>query len=469
MALAGLVTHVSSTDARRSRVNPGDLSSAQRDSRRLGLAGLAVFSLPVLLFQAVELTWRAYLPVFLNQSVGVALTVVGALMLGVRVLDAVADVAIGWISDNVVTRFGRRAPWMAAGALLVPIGALLLFLAPPGAELVRVIAASVLLHVGYSFIVTPHGGWGLELSDDEEERTRIMGAKVWFGVFGSIAMLATIGVLERSYGFGIRALATVFGTVIAIAAPVTILAVLAKFRERPPERRKQVAKMSQPLPQLLAGMMRDPALRRILFLYLLCGIADASTASTFLFLAEPVLGLTGQAATLLLIQPVMALFTLPLWAGLANRLGRRNVLTIGYAWQALTMPLALVVPAGSTVLFGLFLALRGLTCGIEYMLLRAMVADVAEKGAANGARLSGTYYALSSVTLKLALGLGAGLGLFLIGLSGFEAGGSTGSGASLAVRLAYVLPSVIAGLAGLLVSNRVGPVRSGLRKKPVYT
>lgn len=321
MALAGLVTHVSSTGARRSRVNPGDLSSAQRDSRRLGLAGLAVFSLPVLLFQAVELTSRAYLPVFLNQSVGVALAVVGALMLGVRVLDAVADVAIGWFSDNVVTRFGRRAPWMAAGALLVPVGALLLFLAPPGAELVRVIGAGVLLHVGYSFIVTPHGGWGLELSDDEDERTRIMGAKVWFGVFGSIAMLATIGVLERSYGFGIRALATVFGTVIAIAAPVTVLAVLAKFRERPPERRKQVAKMSQPLPQLLRGMMRDPALRRILFLYLLCGIADASTASTFLFLAEPVLGLTGQAATLLLIQPVMALFTLPLWAGLANRLG----------------------------------------------------------------------------------------------------------------------------------------------------
>lgn len=450
-------------------MNLGDLSSAPRESRRLGLAGLAVFSLPVLLFQAVELTWRAYLPLFLTRSVGVTLAAVAALMLGVRLLDAVADVAIGWISDNVPTRFGRRAPWMAVGALLVPVGALLLFLAPPGAALVQVVGAGVLLHIGYSFIVTPHGGWGLELSDDEVERTRIMGAKVWFGLLGAIVMLAMIGLLERRFGFDIRALATVFGVAIAIAAPLTILAVLAMFRERSTMRREQASKPDRPRLRLLAGMMRDPALGRILFLYLLCGIADASTASTFLFLAGPVLGLTGQAATLLLIQPILALFTLPLWARLADRLGRGNVLTIGFAWQVLTMPLVLVVPTGSAVLLGLFLALRGLTCGIDYMLLRAMVADVAEKGAASGARMSGTYYALSSVTLKLALGMGAALGLFLIGLSGFRAGGAVAADASLAIRIAYVLPSAGAGLCALLLLNQPYLGQRRARKKVIYT
>ena len=449
-------------------MNLGDLPSAPRESRRLGLTGLAVFSLPVLLFQAVELTWRAYLPLFLTQSVGVTLAVVSALMLGVRLLDAAADVAIGWISDNVPTRIGRRAPWMAVGALLVPVGALLLFLAPPGADLVRVIGAGVLLHIGYSFIVTPHGGWGLELSDDEAERTRIMGAKVWFGLFGAIVMLAMIGMLERRFGFGIRSLATVFGIAIAMAAPLSILAVLATFRERPTMRREPAAKLGRALPSLLAGMMRNRALRRILLLYLLCGIADASTASTFLFFAGPVLGLAGQAATLLLIQPVMALFTLPLWAKLADRLGRRNVLTIGFAWQALTMPLVLVVPAGSTVLLGLFLALRGLTCGIDYMLLRAMVADVVEEGATDGARMSGTYYALSSVTLKLALGLGAGLGLGLIGLSNFQAGSPAAAGESVLIRMAYALPSIVAGLGALFVLNRQGSVRQS-KMGPICT
>ncbi|GEM_PF-904475 len=457
----------------------GDSPRAQRKSGSIGLTGVAVFSLPVLLFQAVELAWRSYLPAFLTQTVGMTPALVGALMLGVRVLDALADVVLGWVSDMVPTRFGRRAPWMAVGAVLVPLGALLLFLSPPGAGLGRVIGASLLLHMGYSFIVTPHGGWGLELSDDKGERTRIMGAKVWFGVIGAIGMLALIGLLEGRFGFDIRALAMVLGTVIAAAAPVTVLAVVAMFREPRPAR----AARPRGSPIALArDMMRDPDLRRILLLYLLCGTADAATAGTFLFLVGPVLELTGQAALFMLIQPVMTLFMLPIWAKIAHQIGRRRVLGLGFGWQALVMPLALTVPSGSAVLFGLFLALRGLTCGVDYMLLRVMVADVAQRGgarraerspelgaelgASQGPRSSASYYALSSVTLKLALGLGGGLGLWLIGAAGFQAGVRPDAAAGMAVRLAFVLPSVAAGLGGLVLLGgaRFSPARSLLRR-----
>jgi Na+/melibiose symporter-like transporter len=456
-------------------VTLGDSPRAQRKSGSIGLTGLAVFSLPVLLFQAVELAWRSYLPAFLTQTVGMTLALVGALMLGVRVLDALADVVLGWVSDMVPTRFGRRAPWMVVGAVLVPLGALLLLLSPPGAGLGRVIGASLLLHMGYSFIVTPHGGWGLELSDDKGERTRIMGAKVWFGVIGAIGMLALIGLLEGRFGFDIRALAMVLGTVIAAAAPVTVLAVVAMFREPGPV--GAARPRGSPI-ALARDMMRDPDLRRILLLYLLCGTADAATAGTFLFLVGPVLGLTGQAALFMLIQPVMTLFMLPIWAKVADRIGRRRVLGLGFGWQALVMPLALTVPSGNAVLFGLFLALRGLTCGVDYMLLRAMVADVAERGgarraelgaklgASQGPRSSASYYALSSVTLKLALGMGGGLGLWLIGAAGFQAGGRPDAAAGLAVRLAFVLPSVAAGLGGLVLLGgaRFSPARSLLRR-----
>jgi Na+/melibiose symporter-like transporter len=445
-------------------VNLSESSRVRRRSGNLGLSGLAVFSLPVLLFQAVELAWRSYLPAFLTQTVGMTLALVGALMLGVRVLDALADMVLGWVSDTVPTRFGRRAPWMVVGAVLVPAGALLLFLSSPGVGMGRVIGASLLLHMGYSFIVTPHGGWGLELSDDESERTRIMGAKVWFGVAGSIGMLALIGLLEGRFGFDIRALATTLGVLIAVAAPVTVWAVVAMFRE--PSQPGMTGAGGSPI-ALARDMLRDPDLRRILVLYLLCGTADASTAGTFLFLTGSVLGLKGQAALFMLIQPVMTLFLLPIWAKVADRIGRRKVLAMGFGWQALVMPLALTVPAGNVGLFGLFLALRGLTFGIDYMLLRAMVADVAERGAnaktgtAQGSRPSGSYYALSSVTLKLALGLGGGLGLWLIGAAGFHAGEQPDTAAGLAVRLAYVVPSVVSGLCGLLL---VAGARSPLRR-----
>ncbi len=157
---------------------------------RISRVRLAIFTMPVLLFQAIEMAWRAYLPRFLTLDVGMTLGVVGALMLGARLLDAVADPLLGWVSDTVRTPLGLRRPWMLAGALLVPLGALLLFLAPPGTGLVRIVGASLLLHLGYSLIITPHGGWGLELSDDSHQRTRIMGAKVWFGLLGSLGLIA---------------------------------------------------------------------------------------------------------------------------------------------------------------------------------------------------------------------------------------------------------------------------------------
>lgn len=109
-----------------------------------------------------------------------------------------------------------------------------------------------------------------------------------------------------------------------------------------------------------------------------------------------------------------------------------------------------------------------MTCGIDYMLLRAMVADVAEEGATDGARMSGTYYALSSVTLKLALGLGAGLGLGLIGLSNFQAGSPAAAGESVLIRMAYALPSIVAGLGALFVLNRQGSVRQS-KMGPICT
>ena len=414
---------------------------------RIGRLELAVFTLPVLLFQAIELTWRAYLPRFLNQDVGIALGAVGALLLGARLLDAMADPLLGWISDTVRTPFGRRRPWMVFGATLVPFGALLLFLAPTDASMTMIVAASLLLHIGYSFIITPHGGWGLELSDDRHQRTRIMGAKVWFAVVGSLGLLAFLALLERGFAVPLRLEMALLGWAIAVLAPLTVLVVILRFPERPaPDGAGQAG---GPM-MLIRAMLTNGDMRRILLLYIVTGAADAAAASIFLFLAEDGLGLKGWSATLLMIQPVMALLTLPLWSRLSVRIGRKRVLMIAYAMQALAAPLLFLVPAGQPVLFGAFLVLRALGWGVDYMLLRAMIADVADEGDRGASRFSASYYGVSSITLKIAMGLGGAGGLWLIDLAGRAI---WPGGGDLILRMAFAAPAMLAALIALPLLN----------------
>lgn len=427
---------------------------------RISRLRLAVFTLPVLLFQAIEMAWRSYLPRFLTLDVGIALGTVGALMLGARLLDAIADPLLGWLSDTVRTPWGLRKPWMLLGAFLVPAGALMLFLAPPGAGLVQIVGASLLLHLGYSFIITPHGGWGLELSDDKHQRTRIMGAKLWFGLFGSLGLMMVVALLERGLAMPRSGQMAVIGWAIALLAPLTVLAVILAFRERERTEAQQVR--HRPF-ALFGAILREPAMRSILLLYIVTGMADAAAAGTFLFLAEDALDLKGWGASLLLVQPALVLVTLPLWSRISARIGRRRTLMIAYGWQGVTVPLLFLIPAGYPALFAAFLALRALGWGVDYMLLRAMVADLAGGTQAQGPRLAGTYYGVSSVTLKLAMGLGAGGALWLIDL--ITSRGDAGT-ADLAIRFVYGAPAIFAAIVALALLGRGGSPFGGRGGQP---
>lgn len=434
------------------------LSASHEGGVHISRLALAAFTLPVLLFQAIEMTWRAYLPRFLNQDVGMAFGAIGALMLGARLLDALADPVIGGLSDGMTTRFGRRKPWMMAGALLVPMGVLPLFLAPAGASVTMIVGASLLLHLGYSFIITPHGGWGLEFSSDPHQRTRIMGAKVWFGLAGSLGLLGVMACLEQGLQVTLRTEMQLLGWIMALVAPMTVLVPVLLFREGGSA---SPAIVRNPL-GYCARMLGQPQMRRVLILYGITGVGEASGASCFLFLTEEVLTLQRWGATLLLIQPISALVALPIWSRLSRVLGRERILIIAYGWQAICAAALFLVPPGLVIAFALLLAIKGLAWGVDFMLLRAMIADAAGRDEGRGG-VAASYYGFSSIALKMAMGIGGGGALWVLGWAmSLEDAGFR----SLAIRSIYTLPMLIGGLAGMFILLRRGrplekPIHAG--------
>lgn len=417
---------------------------------RLGFAALAIFSLPMVLIQTIEIGWRVYLPAFFATAIGLPLAAIGTLLLAVRLFDSAIDPVIAWASDQYPTRYGQRRPWIAASAPLIMLGALGVFFAAPGTSIAAVALPCLLLHLGYTMLATPHGGWALEIARDAKERIRVTSAKQWFAVAGMIATLLFTAWLERGLGLGRRGQTAAIGAILLILAPLCAILVVRHIREPAPAR---ATRPVNPL-RLFARILRADRVGTILLLYLFLGLGDAAGAATFLFFTESALQLSGWGSSLLLVQPIMAFIALPFWGWASQRIDKSRVLALVYGWQLLVVPLALLLPAHDLPLAILYLIARNAFAGVDYMLLRAMVADgAAADEAATGARNGASYYAAVNITLRIAMGVGAALPLWVLAHAGFAAGVGTAPAAGIGwtIRACHALPATIGALIGLLV------------------
>jgi GPH family glycoside/pentoside/hexuronide:cation symporter len=95
-----------------------------------------------------------------------------------RLLDLATDPILGHLSDNTRSRWGRRRPWMAVGAILAAVIAILMWYPPlqggAGLTTAYILGMSVILFtLGYSMFMIPYTAQGYELSTDYNERTHI--------------------------------------------------------------------------------------------------------------------------------------------------------------------------------------------------------------------------------------------------------------------------------------------------------
>ena len=95
------------------------------------------------------------LPIY-NIALGVNPIWLGYAMLLPRILDAIIDPMIGNWSDNARTRWGRRRPFIAVGALITAIACVLLWMPPltlsENGLLTYFTLISTMLCVGYARI-----------------------------------------------------------------------------------------------------------------------------------------------------------------------------------------------------------------------------------------------------------------------------------------------------------------------------
>jgi len=104
-----------------------------------------------------------------------------------RLLDAVMDPIMGFISDNTISKWGRRKPYIFIGAIITGIVFMVMWqLYPENGQTFNFfyfLIMSFFFYVGYTIFATPLIGLGYEMTPDYNERTRLMAISQFMGQF----------------------------------------------------------------------------------------------------------------------------------------------------------------------------------------------------------------------------------------------------------------------------------------------
>ena len=342
-------------------------------------------------------------------------------------VDSVADPAIGLWSDNSVSRFGRRHPFMLASILPVAVTFGLLFSIPlklnSWSLFAYVTAVSLALRFSQSLFLLPYNALGAELTDDYTERSTVV---VYRLIFGTLATFACFGLVLLVFMPGAngqlnRAVYPPFGWtgagVILAAGLVATLgtrAAIARLHAVVPMTGSAVRRFIRELGEIFRNPSFITLFLALLIFFVAQGAAAALTvhANRYFWALAPssMLGVfLGLAA-----GPVVGL---PLALVASRHFEKRSIAIVGlivFCIGQFGLPVAKiagVLPLAGSGLFAILVVnffILGITLAVMTVAFQSMLADAAdEHELLFGVRREGLFYAGLTFSAKAASGLGA--------------------------------------------------------------
>ena len=227
---------------------------------------------------------------FMITHLGIPAALAGLIIFLTRIFDMVTDPLMGWLSDRLATRWGRRRPWMFLGALLSAATVVALFNVPRGAadgdRIAYMGVVLILFFVGYTLFSVPFTSMAAEMTRDYHERTSLMSYRTFFsnlgGMLGGSAAPIVVGWLgstQAAYG----QMAWIMGSLVLITMMASVV-----FSARAP--------FTQPTPvrYSVADYIKTVLSNRPFFLLVLVKLiqlfAISSTLASSFFFITDVLG-----------------------------------------------------------------------------------------------------------------------------------------------------------------------------------
>ena len=364
---------------------------------------------------------------YMTDFLGIAASTAALLFAVSKVYDAVADPAIGAISDRTRTRIGRRRPYLIAGTILAPIALLAMFIVPDftrhGFLIAWMAGVLVLYSTSYAIWEVPYLAMPAEMTGDPTERTRLAAYRSYAAAIGQLLFvilgpwaLAWWGADRRAYGWMALALALLVLATNAITYRTTAS---ARFVRQP-----------EPAPFSFGEAYLAP-LRSRPFLILVGAkgalfFGLAAQGATFAFFIKYTLAISDMwIGNFLLVLTFASLVSVPFWMTLRNRFEKKTVALMGGGMFVLgSLSWLTVQPHEPGVLLIARGAVKGFGLTGVLIYTYSMFTDVIEYDhAVTGIRREGAFAGLFATSEKIFSALGliyalapAGFGAVAMGL-----------------------------------------------------
>ncbi len=343
----------------------------------------------------------------------------GSILLFTKIIDAVSDPVMGYISDRSKFKSGRRRPYLFIGSFVSVIAFLLLFTMPTfeseTAKAAYATAVLILYTLGYTIFNVPYMAMSAEMTDGYEERTKLHGVRVMFVSIGG-SLVAGGGPLILQYlGRDWDAYATLGVVFSAILFSTMIACWFGTSEARVVHAKPSSYKFSEQLSLFVQN--RHFLVVVITKLFQLLGVMSAAAVTLIFFMDYlrinlaylSLFGITNTIATIIAV---------PLLIKFSEKFGKKNTYILSAAITiCVNLSWALLPPDldPSAALFELLI--RAVAIGViiagNVMMAMSMLTDTIEYDALKtGMRREGLYASMYSFVEKFS----GAFGPFLIGI-----------------------------------------------------
>jgi GPH family glycoside/pentoside/hexuronide:cation symporter len=415
----------------------------------LPLTQQLAYALPALPLALIGIPIYVYLPKFYTDTMGMGLSTVGMLLLGVRLFDALTDPVIGYLSDTTKSRLGRRRPYIAGGSVGLAISIIFLFNPPEmnGPAMAIYFGGWLFaLFFFWTLVTIPYESLGPELTSDYHQRTALFSLRDGFLILGTLLAAAApimIGQLfdltgqtmTESRRFAVMSL--LFTPLVLAAAGICIW----KIRE--------TASLKSSENMGWASVFKNRPFIILITGYTISALGSSLPATLILFYVEYVLG-AGNAEIFLLIYFLTGILFLPLWVKISQRTGKKKAWIMSMLLNTGAFSGVFFLGAGDETAYGWLVFLSGIGFGASLALPSAIQADVIDYDHLHtGQRREGRYLGIWSVAKKLSAALGIGIGLWVLGQSGYTANTPQGEDTLFMLRVLYALVPCLCNLVAI--------------------
>lgn len=381
-------------------------------------------------------------PDFYASQYGVSLTVLGVMLLALRLFDAVQDPLIGMLTD----RWMHKSFTIMLISAAVLVGSVFALFHPDSEYLVAWFTVFMALAVtAFTILSINLASLGALWTNHSPDQTRISGAREAFGLIGLLLAVSLPPLLTAM--LPAEQLYMVFSAILF----AIMLVALALFYRWLAKNSISLKRPYQSQPSLLQIIRALPIKTRQLFLvYGLSVLASSIPALLVIFFVRDRLNAESYLGLFLLLYFLSGVFAMPLWKMLAEKNGKYRAWLYSTLLAVVSFIGAFFLDEQDIIAYGIICLISGIALGADLSLPPSILADNIHQSRAQDS--TATQFSILTMLSKAALALASAISLPLLDIAGFMPASTNSSSALLSLSVAYaMIPCAIKLVAAYLI------------------